>query len=350
MQNLKLEGFGKIKLEDSFFDSLKEDYPGFCQWFQSKIDSGASAYVIRDNGIKGFVYLKMEDGAVMDIDPPLPDKKHLKVGTLKIIGHGTKLGQRFVKKIFDNALAEGAEDVYVTVYPKHQYLIQLLETYGFKKRGTKTSAHGNEIVLVKDFSAWHVNPLENYPLIKKDETRAFLLAIYPELHTQFLPDSKLFNESYDVVQDVSHTNSIHKTYISGISATGKLKTGDLLLMYRTSDRPGQAKYRSVATSVGVVEEIRKVGSFANEKNFLDYVRPYSVYSAEELKTRYATKKRHVIIKFTYNIALKKRLIRDRLINEIGISTLRRWDYLPLTQQQFEQIMSLGEVDERYFIN
>lgn len=350
MQNLKFDKFSKINIDDPFFDSLKHDYPAFTDWFKSKVDQEASAYVIRDKGIKGFVYLKIEDGIVDDVHPPLPNKKHLKVGTLKIVGHGTKLGQRFIKKIFDNAIAEGADDIYVTVYAKHEYLIQLLTTYGFKEHGRKAGAHGDELVFVKDFLAWHGNPLENYPLIDRAEGKAFLLAIYPELHTQFLPDSKLFGESYDVVQDVSHTNSIHKTYISGISATGKLKTGDLLVMYRTTDKKGKAKYRSVATSVGVVEEIRKISSFNTEKQFLDYVSPYSVYTIEELRIRYATKKRHIVIKFTYNIALSKRLIRNLLIEDVGISKLRRWDFLPLTQQQLNKIIDFGKVNERYFID
>ncbi|SFQ73536.1 hypothetical protein SAMN05216567_13216 [Variovorax sp. OK605] len=350
MKNLTFEKFTNIDLTDVFFDTLKEDYPEFEAWFKAKADAGASAYVIRQGGLQGFVYLKIEEESVANIDPPLPHARHLKVGTLKINSHGTKLGQRFVKKIFDNAIAEGAVDIYVTVFPKHQYLIDLLHTYGFKDYGIKQSTLGEELVLVKDFLKWHKNPLENYPMISRSVARPFLLAIYPEFHTKFLPDSKLYGESYDVVKDVSHANSIHKIYISGISATGKLVQGDMLVMYRTNDKKSLARYRSVATSIGVVEEVRKISSFGTETAFLKYVQPYSVYEKSKLQILYATKKRHVVIRFTYNIALSKRLIRDRLIKEVGVSELRRWDFFRLTDEQFEKIVDLGEVDERYFVH
>jgi len=350
MNNLTYEKFGNINLADAFFDTLKADYPEFPDWYEKKAKAGAEAFVINENGIQGFVYLKLEKGPVKDITPPLPRGIHLKVGTLKINGHGTKLGQRFVKKIFDAALASGVSDIYVTVYAKHKYLIDLLQTYGFQIHGEKGAGTSKELVLVKDFASWSGINLENYPLISRESAKPHLLAIYPEYHTKFLPDSKLYNESYDVVKDVSHANSIHKIYISGIAATGKLLPGDMLVMYRTSDKKGPAKYRSVATSIGVVEEVRKISSFATEGEFLSYVQPYSVYEKLDLELLYATKKRRVVIKFTYNIALSKRLIRDRLINEVGISTRRRWDFLSLTENQFSQIVSLGEVNERYFID
>jgi len=350
MNNLTYEKFGNIDITDSFFDTLKADYPEFPGWYEKKAKAGAEAFVIKEDGIQGFVYLKIEEGPIEDITPPLPDGIHLKVGTLKINGHGTKLGQRFVKKIFDTALASGVSDIYVTVYAKHSYLLDLLRTYGFQIHGEKGAGTSKELVLVKDFASWSGINLENYPLISRESAKPHLLAIYPEYHTEFLPDSKLYNESYDVVKDVSHANSIHKIYISGIAATGKLLPGDMLVMYRTTDKKGPAKYRSVATSIGVVEEVRKIGSFPTEADFLSYVQPYSVYAESVLKNLYATSKRHIAIKFTYNIALSKRLIRDRLINEVGISTLCRWDFLRLTKNQFSQIVSLGEVNERYFID
>ena len=46
VQKLK---FGKINLDDPFFDSLKEDYPGFDKWFIKKYDDEAYIIVLREN-------------------------------------------------------------------------------------------------------------------------------------------------------------------------------------------------------------------------------------------------------------------------------------------------------------
>lgn len=351
MKNLTYEAFADIDLADPFFNSLKADYKEFPDWFKKKADEGAKAYVIRRMGIQGFMFLKPETGPITDCTPPLPRGRYLKVGTLKINGHGTKLGQRFIKKIFDHAIDERVDGVYVTAFSGHEALLALLRAYGFQDFGIKTSANGDELVLLKSFSVWHGDVLMDYPRIRVDAVRAFLLAIYPEYHTRFLPDSKLKNESFDIVGDVSHTNSIHKIYLSGVAGTGKLRRGDLLVMYRTCDGKGPAYYRSVATSIGVVEEVRRIDSFPSEKEFFSYVRPYSVLDSADLSDRFATKKRHVIIKFTYNVALVKRVIRGALLEEVGIpGGGRRWDFVPLSNEQLRQIVAMGMVNESYFVD
>ncbi|WP_071775131.1 N-acetyltransferase [Burkholderia ubonensis] len=350
MTNLTYKRFSDIDLSDSFFDSLKDDYKEFPEWFAKKADSGERAYIMKRSGIQGFLYLKIEDGTVTDVIPHLPKGRHLKVGTLKINAHGTRLGQRFVKKVFDHALAENADDAYVTVFAKHEHLVAILKTYGFKEYAEKKGENGTELVLVKSFRTADGDILLDYPRVAVDDVDAHLLAIYPEYHTKFLPDSKLNNESFDILQDVSHANSIHKIYISGVAATGKLKRGDLLVMYRTTDIEGKAYYRSVATSIGVVEEVRRIGSFSSKTAFLKYVRPYSVFSPEELDMKF-DKKRHIVIKFTYNVALSKRLIRKRLLEEVGLpGNGRRWDFIKLTKLQFEEILNLGQVNEGYLID
>ncbi|TOB16388.1 N-acetyltransferase, partial [Vibrio parahaemolyticus] len=67
---------------------------------------------------------------------------HMKVGTFKFNPQQTRRGDRYLKKIFDYALANDpkVDDIYVTVFgDKHQYLVSLFEKYGFKKYGTKPS-------------------------------------------------------------------------------------------------------------------------------------------------------------------------------------------------------------------
>jgi len=354
MKNLSYKLFSDINLDDAFFDSLKADYKEFVDWFKKKAKEGARAYAFfKSNGkLDGFLFLKIEEGIVEDVEPPLSAAKHLKIGTLKINAHGTKLGERFIKKIFDHAIDANVDDIYVTAFEKHEGLINLLKRYGFVEHAKKETKNGTEMVLLRNLRELNGDVLTDFPFISLEGKDCHLLAIYPEYHTKFLPDSILNNESHDIVTDVSHTNSIHKVYISGIHRTNKMKRGDVLVIYRTSDNKGPAYYRSVATSIGVVEEVRKINSFASEGAFLKYAKPYSIFTDAELKNYYATKQRSYIIRFVYNAALTKRVTRGRLMEEAGLPTAKgvRWDFLNLSNEQLRHIATMGEVNENIIVD
>ena len=68
---LALEKFEEINLTDVFFNSLRENYEGFDDWFRQKAASGEMAYVSlsEENKINAFLYLKSEEGIVKDVDP-----------------------------------------------------------------------------------------------------------------------------------------------------------------------------------------------------------------------------------------------------------------------------------------
>jgi hypothetical protein len=342
---IKLEPFSKVDVDDPFFNTLKADYPGFEEWYARKAASGARAYTFRGESgqVEGFLYLKLEDEAVDDVVPPLAAARRIKIGTFKIEGHGTKLGERFLKKVFDQAIARDQDRIYVTVFPKHAGLTRLFDRYGFVKVAEKPSATGDvELVLERDMRSYSGGIETDYPFIHSAEHRKYLLAIYPKFHTQLLPDSILNSETFDVVQDLSHTNSIHKVYICFMDVD-VLKPGDILVIYRTSDDQGPAEYRSVATSIGVVEEVRRASEFASCADFIAYCEPYSVFPSNDLRTYYAKGARTRVIKFTYNAALSKRLIRKSLIDHVGLDRNRRWGFFELTDDQFSAIIDLGGV-------
>ena len=140
---MKLKKFSSINLNDTFFDSLKSDYSEFSEWFAKKSKLGEEAFVQYDNDnendkLLGFLFLKDESQEIDNkITPLMETKKRLKVGTFKIVPHNTRLGEKFIKKIMDYAVYGGYEEVYVTIYPKHECLINLLTKNGFKHYGEK---------------------------------------------------------------------------------------------------------------------------------------------------------------------------------------------------------------------
>ncbi|VWB34787.1 acetyltransferase [Burkholderia arboris] len=343
--------FKHTNLADPFFDSLKADYVEFEDWFHRKAENWAYVFEQDDsNLIDGFLYLKIEDDPVADVNPQLPAKRRVKVGTFKINAHGTKLGERFVKKIFDHAVEEGAEELYVTVFSKHIGLINLLTRYGFEKVAEKATANGVEDVMTRPMQ-WRgeVDREKNYPLIRL-EGSYYQVGIYPGYHTRLLPDSILNNEDVRIVKDVSHTNSINKIYIAGMKGLMSLQPGDKIVMYRTGDGKGPAEYRAVATSLCVVEEVRHIDSFQTADDFVTYARPHSVFPDDELIGYYRSKKYPIILRFTYNIALRRRLTRHHLIENVGIDRNAYPGFLGLTRDQFKQIAIDGGVDESLIVD
>lgn len=349
--NLTLQNFQNVDLRDPFFDSLKADYAEFSAWFIRKAMANESAYVFLDDHgtIDGFLYLKIEDGIVDDTNPPLPPARRLKVGTLKINAHGTKLGERFVKKIFDHAISTGVVEIYVTVFEAHAGLITLLTRYGFMQVATKTSPNGIELVLVKRMWQLGTTPLQSYPLVQVAGRNVYLLALYPEWHSRLLPDSILRNEDTSIVQDISHTNSIHKVYLAAMAGVQDLRAGDVLLIYRTTDNQGPARYRSVATSICIVEEYRHIDSFATQDEFMAYCKPYSVFNEIELTRFWLRRNYPYIFRFTYNIALPRRVTRGTMIDECGINENAYAGFMRLTPAQFHAIISRGQVNEGLII-
>lgn len=349
---LEKKNFISIDLNDRFFDSLKKGYVEFSDWYNRKAAEGAWAYTSYDGAdVTGFLYVKTEIGAASDVVPALPPKKRIKVGTFKIDARGTKMGERFVKKIFDHAIHENAEEIYVTIFPMHGALIDLLTRYGFELHGTKTTTNGVENVYVKDVSRVYPSDLvKSYPLIDNRSGRSHLIAIQPQWHTRLLPDSILRNEDgEDLIEDVSHTNSIHKVYLCAMDGVAGIRPGDRILIYRPGggDHPW---FTSVATSICVAEEYRNIRTFASEREFLNYCEPYSVFDAIELRRFWDTKRYPHIIRFMYNAALTRRLNMKSLVEDHGFPRNGYWGYRLLDNNQIENIASSGGVHESLIVN
>ena len=155
MNNIIHKTFAEIDLQDPFFQSLRNDYPGFDDWFRGK--SSQDAFVqYENNKIIGFLYLKVEEHYVDDVEPAIYANKIIKVGTFKIEAHGTKMGEQFIKVIMDYAANENADVCYVTIYEKHSSLINLVQKFGFELYGTKGYGTYKENISLKQNNS-HLN-------------------------------------------------------------------------------------------------------------------------------------------------------------------------------------------------
>jgi hypothetical protein len=349
-RELQIKKFKELSLDDPFFDSLKAGYPEtFESWFARKAEEELFVVIDDEKRLSGMIYLKDEVGVIDDVEPPLRPGRWLKVGTLKIEGRGTKLGERVLKKIFDTAISRGMTGVYVTVFELHAELIRLFERYGFEKHSTKFTPDGKEMVLVRELGKFKGDIVSDFPFFSTQERKSWLLAVYPEYHSQLLPDSILKNEPREIVRDVSHTNTIHKAYIGRVPLS-RMQSGDIVVIYRTTDNQGPAYYRSVATSICVVEEVKSKQDFVDAHHFVSYASPHSVFSDSDLRNQFETNQRLYIARMMYNVAFGSRVTRGRLLEEAHISEQPRWDLRELTRAQLQAIIRMGNIDARLVID
>lgn len=334
---------GSLNLKDNFFDSLRADYKDFNKWLVKK--SNEDAYVFIENKeIHGFLYLKDETESSNEIIPFFEEKRRLKVGTFKIDAHGTVLGQRFLSIILRTMYEENFNFTYVTVFKKQQGLITLLEKFGFMLWGFKNNG---ELVYYKDAKV-NNNLYSDYPRVSKSNNK-FLLSIYPKYHTDLFPESKLNTETNHYVEDLSFTNTIEKIYLAAMNKINDIKTGDIIVIYRTSDKI-RAEYSSVATSVCTVVEVKNINEFSNKEEFLKYCGKGSIFSKSELINMWGNKKYPYIIKMLYNVPLRKRITRNHLIEKVGLDRDAYFGCLKLTDYEFNKILEIGEVDEGFIID
>ena len=348
--NVQKKQFGYINLNDNFFDSLKEDYNGFDKWFIKKSDDLAYVTTNKANGlILSFLYLKVENKEenYTDIIPTFAPKKRLKIGTFKVINNGFRLGERFLKIIFDNALVNKVDEIYVTIFDhrdEQKRLIDLMEQWGFILWGMK----GNERVYVRDFKPnFDINDLKSiYPYVSK-KSGIYIVPIYESYHTELLPDSILNNESpAEFVEDFPHRNGISKVYVSRAMRPHP-KRGDLLIFYRTG-----GYYKSVISTIGVVEEV--IYNIDKEEDLLRHCRKGSVFPEHELIAmwNYDKFRKPFVVRFLYSYSFPHRINMKQLIDLgilAGVDDAPR-GYKPITEEQFNLILKETKSDESFIID
>lgn len=342
IQKVRIDG---LDIADPFFDSLRADYLGFDSWLSRK--GGEDAYVLVDNNqLLGFLYLKDEEEADDNITPSFDMRRRLKIGTFKIDSHGTVLGQRFLSIILRKMLNDGHDFTYVTLFPRQTGLINLFEKFGFRQWGTKNNG---ELVYYKNLEVFN-DIYKDFPRLSLQyPTKKYLLSIFPRYHTKMFPESQLRTERHHYVEDLSVTNSSEKIYISAARQVLEMRPGDHIVIYRTAEEGMSAEFSSVASTICTVSEVRQITDFGNFDNFREYCGRGTIFSQEELQRFWHDQYPRYIIKMLYNVSLNKRIIRRDLRDIVGINA-QRWTCVELSDNQFRDILEMGEINESFIIN
>ena len=96
-------------------------------------------------------------------------------------------------------------------------------------------------------------------------------------------------------------------------------------------------------------EVKTIKNFTNEDDFVKYTNRYSVFGEEELKGWYKNKDNFTVIKMVYNIAFTKKVINKVMKERVGLNP-RYWGFFRLTDAQFDKLLELGEINERYIVD
>ena len=345
--------FKKIDINDPFFNSLRDDYNDFNKWFLRKSEEIAYVYFDEEK-IIGFLYIKYEPPSenYSDITPYFRPCHRLKIGTFKVTFNGMKLGERFLKVVFDNAIHYKVDEVYVTMFGAtagQEGLLRFLEKFGFIKHGVKkTTIDRDELVYIRPMCGSgvdHTNPMTYFPYIMRS-SKAFLVSIHKDFHTRLFPDSLLRGEkAQEITEDKAYQYAIIKSYISRSFETG-LKCGDVILFYRCGEFP--AEHRSVVTTVGVV--LRVYSNIKTEKDLIRITRGKTVLKEKEISSLMKKIPHPFVIEFLYCKSLKKRLTRKELL---AMEVIRNRDdrivIYPIPFKKIEEVLIRSE-DDNYIID
>jgi hypothetical protein len=348
---VKKVGFGEVDVNDSFFDSFRSDYKEFDKWFNSKAED--PCYVCySDNQLTAFLFIKIEKAGedYSNITPDFKAKKRLKIGTLKVTSNGYKIGERFLKTIFDNALLFKVEEIYVTIFakrPEQEQLIEMLEEWGFHKHGIKTTQNGEELVYVREFSKnIPVNiehPKLTFPFFSR-QTDKYLIRIEPQYHTELFPDSiNTREDKAKYTENEPHRNRISKVYISH-SPDRTLKSGDIVLIYRIGETLPK-KYSSTVTTICIVESVKT--NFKNFDEFYNSCNRRTMIPKEDLKVKWWNKfpnyRPFVInILYAHSLPTPKPTLNDLIDLKIFASPMSLpKGFTKLTNGQFKDLITFA---------
>ena len=305
-----------LNLNDPFFNSLKDQYPEFDQWFKKICAQGRKCFVFRKtNGRIGALLIYKIEEELIEVKPILPKKKRLKLCTFKVEHTGYKLGELFIKLAIEYSIKNGIDEIYLTCFreKESEHLIELITEYGFINWGP--NFRGEELyikkLVPKGEDVGGLSPLEIdlrfYPSFYDGENiKKYIVPIRPIYHDRLFIEYKRQPTLWEAIGEfIIEGNTIKKAYLSH-SRVSTMERGDIVLFYRSQDL-------QAVTCIGVIHEVYP--KLEDQVEIMRVVAKRTVYSQQEI-AEFAEKPTLVIL-FTLNFYFKNPLNLQKLI-QLGI--------------------------------
>lgn len=273
-------------LSDPFFDSLRESYRIFDDWFREKAREGRKAWVTWEApGHLGAlcVFAHQYHEQITEEGRKLRGAA-LKLCTFKVgpSSRGQKIGELFLKAAFRHASVHRLEEIFVHGDDRDHFLFGLLEDFGFSRIGTHPGSNGRDAVYLKEHPVGapqsRLEPFQYhrqfFPHFRHDDAVGkFIVPIRPRYHDVLFPDYGLGKDmQLGLFKSPNQVgNAIKLAYLSH-APTNNIAPGDVALFYRSGDQ-------SAITSVGVVESYETL----NDSDIVaSRVKRRTVYSMREI--------------------------------------------------------------------
>lgn len=303
--------FSMIDLSDPFFDSLKADYPadekniGFVNWFRKKSDNGSTALVFSDEqGLGAFICLKDENEQIELVGQTLPAIPRKKISTLRIAERyrGQRLGEGAIGLTLWNWQKSKFQEIYVTVFEKHEQLIGQLKMFGFTLAGI--NPNGECVYLKSRLNIDYSDPYKSFPFVNPGLQKAGYLIVDDVYHDTLFPYSELSNTIQEQV-GLAVANGLSKVYVGAQYTRPHYKIGEPVMIYRRyTKRDGQKpRYKSCITSFCIITDVIMVKS--NNRHLIpfnelcDRIGNKSVFDVAQLQKRYNEDRNVVVIEMLY---------------------------------------------------
>lgn len=347
----KWEDFSNIELNDSFFDSLKNDYNEFGSWFNKKKLNNEKALVFKDDlGIGAFLYLKKEHEELILKYDKLPAIDRIKIGTLRLAERIRK--QRLGEGALGVALWKWQEskfdEIYLTVFEHHVELISLFERFGFQNIGENTRG---EKVFLKNRHHLKESPYELFPFISNNFNHTGIIPIKDYYHDKLFPYSELKGNKLQIEEEIAG-NGITKVFIATPSQSINYKKNQIVYIYRIYSGK-QKKYKSVITSFCTITNIISVKT--NNKvsmtfdEFIKLTGNKTVYCEDDLKNIYNKEKNIILLELIYNGYFGKgKNVNYAFLQQEGIFNTHPYNIVN-TRDEFIKVLRKGGLDENDII-
>lgn len=249
-------------LPSSFFDSLRQGYAGFDDWFRTKARDGRKAWVVweRQDVLGAICIYAEQENQTITREGTVLNGRALKLCTFKVgpTIRGQKIGELFLKAAFRYATENRLESIFIHGNQEgHHFLFELLQEFGFSLVGSHTSSVTTDVVYLKqhpvappeDSSAPFDYHKKFFPHYRHDSAvDKFIVPIKPSFHRVLFPDyvCKVNRQVELLASSNTAGNAIKLAYLCHAQRMN-MNPGDLVLFYRSGDE-------RALTSIGVVEE------------------------------------------------------------------------------------------------
>ncbi len=318
LPKIETEFLYSINSDDKIFDNLREDYIDFQKWFEKCSEEQVKAWTIKNssNELESIcIYKEAKEDDYINYNLP---QKSLKLATFKVAEshRGKKLGELMLKQAFFYSVTNQFKSCWMTVFPKHKILIDLIKDFGFdeiaetdlKDKGTKET----ELVFQKYFTKpgapqikgldYHIKYFPFYD--DSSHIKKYIIPIQERYYHILFPEKNLQMSLpiEPIEEDEIPGNTIKKVYLCH-APIKQLKCNDLVFFYVST--PVQA-----ITSIGIIESVFRSNELLE---VVSLIGKRSVYSFEEIKKM--TNQRVLVIEFRFIKHFKQKIKLSNLIEQ-----------------------------------